>query len=83
MLAVRLQRPLPSILSGQLAVPPILRASCFNRRVCLRWPLGNRLGLVLPFLFAINLMSLFFCETWEAAVAPLTYHEQSLPGSLD
>ena len=34
-----------------------LRAACFNRRTCLRWPLDNRLGLVLLVLFAILINS--------------------------
>ena len=33
---------------------PALRAACFNRRMCVRCPLGNRLRLVLPVLSAMD-----------------------------
>ena len=32
---------------------PALRAACFNRRTCFRWPLDNRFRLVWPVLSAI------------------------------
>lgn len=35
-----------------------LRAACFNRRVCVRCPFGNRFAFVLPDLFNIVVISL-------------------------
>jgi hypothetical protein len=52
-----------SYLIGQAReLPAALRASCFSRRACVRFPLDNRLGFLsldLPILVAMGINSLF------------------------
>jgi hypothetical protein len=46
------------LVNGFNAAVPALRAACFNRRTCVRCPLGNRLGLALLVLSAMGTNSL-------------------------